>query len=70
MSFLFLQQYPTVRHMRKHLWIYTLTYIINSFVFMNNIYTVLEERNAFPTQLPKVSWQKSLFSVSHITDSW
>lgn len=40
--------------MRKHLWIYTLTYIINSSVFfMNKIYTVVDEGKVlFPTQLP------------------
>lgn len=48
--------------MRKHLWIYTLTYIINSSVFMNNIYRVtVKEQVLFPTKLPKVT------CFSHIT---
>lgn len=47
--------------MRKHLWIYTLTYIINSSVFMNNIYRVTVKEVLFPTKLPKVT------CFSHIT---
>lgn len=43
--------------MRKHLWIYTLTYIINSSVFMNNIYRVTVKEVLFPTKLPKVTLQ-------------
>lgn len=36
--------------MRKHLWIYTLSCIINSSVFIINIYTVTEEGKVlFPT---------------------
>lgn len=36
------------------IYIYTITYIINNFDFMNNIYTVLEEGKVFPTQ--KLCW--------------